>query len=415
MFSRVWLLLLAVGTFAIGTDGYVITGLLPEIGHDLGVSDGDAGQLITVFALTYAIGAPLLAVAIGSWQRKPVLVTSLSVFSLSNACMILVHSYPEMMALRVLAALSAAAFTPAAAAAVPALVPSDQRGRALGTVSAGIAMSTAIGVPLGTLVGGAFGWRTTFLAIAVFTALSAAGLAIWLSPLGAAATAGVRARVAAGRAPGVPSALLVTMLWIAGAFTLLTYLSSVLATLGGIHGGALSIWLAVYGVAAVSGNALGGRAADRLPTSRLTVVSTGGLTIALASFGLLGSLGARGATGAGWALVGLVVWGIFGWSFAPIQQHRLVELAPDSAGVVLSLNGSAIYLGISLGGFLGSIAIGRGGATAVGWTATAIEVCATAAALTLALRAGARTRQEPAMPAPMPDVHDDEETSTLKP
>ncbi|MEU4464795.1 MFS transporter [Streptomyces sp. NPDC024017] len=389
MSTRAWLILLAVGLFAIGTDGYVIAGLLPEMGRDLGVSDSDTGHLVSAFALAYALGAPLLAVALGNLPRRPVLISSLTVFAAANVAAALVDSYETMIVIRVLSGLAAAVFSPGAVAVVPSLVPAEQRGRALSTVSAGIAVSTAVGVPLGTLIGNAFGWRTTFLVVAALGALACLGLVLLLPPLPPNPPADLRTRVAASRTAGVPSALCVTVLWIAGAFTLLTYLSPVLDEVGNVHGTMLSIWLAIYGLAAVTGNHLGGRGADRFPAQRLTVVTTTGLLVALASFGLLGSLGVGGATGAGWAIVGLVTWGIFGWAFAPIQSHRLVQLAPESASVVLSLNSSAIYIGISAGGFLGSAALAEGGAAAVGWTAAAVELLAVLASLAL-LRRSAR-------------------------
>ncbi|WP_150130577.1 MFS transporter, partial [Streptomyces sp. 150FB] len=181
---RVLLLpLLAVGMFAIGTDGYVIAGLLPPMSRDLGVSESAAGQLVTVFALAYAVGAPLLGIAIGGLRRRPVLVGSLTLFAATNVAAALVHSYAAMLAVRVVAALSAAVFTPAAAAVAPELVPVGRRGRALGTIGAGTAVATALGVPLGTLIGGAYGWRATFLAVAALGVPAVVGVVALLPAL----------------------------------------------------------------------------------------------------------------------------------------------------------------------------------------------------------------------------------------
>lgn len=389
--SRFPLVLLAVGVFAIGTDGYVISGLLTNLAHDLRVTEEAAGQLVTVFALTYAIGAPLLGAALGGLRRRSVLVGSLALFAVTNLAAAFVDSYAVMFAVRVAAALSAAVFTPAAAAAAPALVPAERRGRALATVGAGMAVATAVGVPLGTLIGGAFGWRATFFAMAALGAVAAAGTALLLpaeSPAAAAgAGGGLGDRLAVLRAPGVPAALGVSVLWIAGAFTVLTYIGPVLDEVGGVRGAALSLWLLVFGLAAVVGNTLGGRAADRFPTPWLTVVCTAGLTLALASLSVLAALGVRGGAGAAWAAVALAVWGVFGWAFAPVQQHRLVGLVPEASGFVLALNASAIYVGISLGGLLGSAGLGRAGAAGAGWAATSVELLAVAAASAVALRA----------------------------
>ncbi|GAA5106008.1 MFS transporter [Nocardia iowensis] len=384
MSTHARLLLLALGMFALGIDGYVIAGLLPQIGRDLAVTDSAAGQLITVFALVYALCAPLLGILTARQPPRLVLILSLALFAAANVGTSLADSFPVLLAARVAAALAAAAFTPVAAATATALVPEGRRGRALATVASGITVATAVGVPLGTLIGGAFGWRTTFGIVAVLGAVAAAGLLLLLPPVPAPPAAGIGTRLAVARASGVPGALGLTMLWIAGAFTVLTFLSPILDTVGGIRGAALSIWLLIFGLAAVAGNALGGRAADRYPTTRLVVVSTAGLTLALAAFGALASSGAHGSAGAAIAAVALAVWGIFGWSFSPAQQHRLVELAPNAAGIVLSLNASAIYAGISLGSLLGSLALEHAGAAGVGWTATLIELLAVTTAIVLA-------------------------------
>ncbi|WP_378740908.1 MFS transporter [Nocardia brasiliensis] len=384
MSTHARLLLLALGMFALGIDGYVIAGLLPQIGRDLAVTDSAAGQLITVFALAYAVCAPLLGILTARLPPRLVLILSLSLFAVANVVTSLADSYPVILAARVSSALAAAAFTPIAAATATALVPEERRGRALATVASGITVATAVGVPLGTLIGDAFGWRTTFGIIAVLGVGAAAGLALLMPPVQAPPTAGIDSRLAVARARGVPAALGLTTLWIAGAFTVLTFLSPILDTVGGIHDAALSIWLLIFGLAAVVGNALGGRAADRYPTTRLVVVSTGGLTLALATFGALAASGSHGGAGAAIAAVALAVWGIFGWSFSPAQQHRLVELAPNAAGIVLSLNASAIYVGISLGSLLGSLALEHAGAAGVGWTATLIEVLAVTTAIFIA-------------------------------
>ncbi|MFF3228848.1 MFS transporter [Nocardia suismassiliense] len=391
MSTRTLLILLAVGLFAIGTDGYVIAGLLPEVGRDLGVTDSTAGLLITVFALAYAIGAPILGVLTSGVPRRPLLIGSLAVFALMNVGTALADSYSLMMTVRVIAALAAAAFTPACSATAAAIAPEGKRGQALATVAAGISLATAFGVPLGALVGGWFGWRVTFIAVAVLGGIATIGLAKLLPHVDTPPAASLGARVAVAKVRGVPTSLGVTVLWIAGAFTVLTYISPVLEDLGGVRGSALSIWLLIFGLAAVAGNSVGGRLADRFDTTRLAVFSTLGLTVALASFGVLGSLGVHGVAGAIACGVVLAVWGVFGWSFMPIQQHRMVQLAPDEAGVVLSLSASATYIGISLGGFAGSVALAESGVAAVGWTAGGIELCAVLAALAIAVTHRRRT------------------------
>lgn len=243
MSPRARLLLLALGMFALGTDGYVIAGLLPAIAADLGVSVSAAGQLVIVFSLSYAIGAPILGVATTGLPRRPVLVASLAVFALANFAAAAVGSYAGLLLLRVLAAVAAGTFAPAAAAAAASLALPERRGRALALVGGGITVANAVGVPIGLIIGGTLGWRATFLTVAVIGAVAAIGLAVLLPTIHAPRAPGLRDRLAVVRLRGMPRGMLLSGLWIAGAFALLTYISPVLDAIGRIHGSALSIWL----------------------------------------------------------------------------------------------------------------------------------------------------------------------------
>ena len=177
---RLRVLPLAAGTFAIGTGLLVIQGILPEMARDLGVSVGAAGQLVTAFAVAYAVSAPLLSAVAARFDQKRLLGGALIVFALSNVGAALAPSLAPLIVARVVAALSSALFTPNASAAGASLAPPDERGRALALVFGGLSVATVLGVPIGTLIGGAVGWRATFLFVGALGALAAAGLAALL-------------------------------------------------------------------------------------------------------------------------------------------------------------------------------------------------------------------------------------------
>ncbi|WP_150134449.1 MFS transporter [Streptomyces hyaluromycini] len=128
---RLRLLLLALGTFAVGTDGMVTAGILPLVARDLDVSISVAGQMVTVFALAYGILAPVLATATARWPRRHALLTALAVFTAANALTALAPSYGALLGTRVLAAVGAALYTPTASAVATSLVPPERRGRAI--------------------------------------------------------------------------------------------------------------------------------------------------------------------------------------------------------------------------------------------------------------------------------------------
>ncbi|WP_231619101.1 MFS transporter, partial [Nonomuraea sp. SBT364] len=163
--SRVpgWLLALTFTTFAFATDDYVIAGVLPAISDGLGVSEAAGGQLVTAFSLAFALTAPVASVVTASWPRRRLIVGALLLFTAVNWVSALVTSYPVLMGLRVLAAVAAAAVVPAAYAIAASLAPEGRQGRYLALVMGGLTGSLMLGVPIGTWVGGAFGWQATFV------------------------------------------------------------------------------------------------------------------------------------------------------------------------------------------------------------------------------------------------------------
>src|SRR5690625_730226 len=151
--GRARLLGLTLVTFVFGTDDFIIAGILPEIARDQQVSEAAAGQLVTVFSITYALAAPPLAVATARLPRKPLLLAGLVLFAGLNLLTALAPGFAVLMALRVSAALVAAAISPAAFAMAARLAAPEQVGRAVGMVAAGLTISLFVGVPLGSLLG----------------------------------------------------------------------------------------------------------------------------------------------------------------------------------------------------------------------------------------------------------------------
>ncbi|MET1075661.1 MAG: MFS transporter, partial [Umezawaea sp.] len=146
--------LLAAGAFAVGTSGYILSGLLPAVSRELDVSLSTAGQLLTVFALSYAVAAPTLAALTGRWDRRRLLVAALLVSAHRNVLSALAPTSPLLMAARVVSALGAAAYTPAATLVATVLTTPEHRGRAVATVFGGLTFSLILGVPAGSLLGG---------------------------------------------------------------------------------------------------------------------------------------------------------------------------------------------------------------------------------------------------------------------
>ncbi|KRE02112.1 hypothetical protein ASE63_06975 [Bosea sp. Root381] len=378
------LLWLAGGAFAIGTGTLIITGILPDLSAGLRASVDTAGLLITIFALAYAVGSPVLSTLFGKIDRKTVLAGAMAVFGLANLGAALASDFTLVMAARVVMALAAGVYMPAANAVAVALVPAERRGRAIALVTGGMTVSLILGVPFGTAVVGFGGWHLAFLLVALFSLLALAGLLVKLPsglPRGASS---MRERLAVARRGDILLALATTMLWTTGAFTLYTYIAPFLAAHAGIAGPWLGAALVVSGIGSALGNQIGGIASDRFGPERTLIVVLG--VLALALFGAsLAAVTLPPTTAIFVIPVVMLVWSGAGWAGHPSQMSRLAAMAPDATVVALSLNASALYLGNAAGAALGQQTLRNGGTWPLGFVGAACEIAALAV-LVIAMR-----------------------------
>jgi len=371
----VWL---ALGTFATGTESFMIAPLLPGLAADLSVSVTVAGQLVTVYALTYAFSSPLLSAAAGGIGRRKLLLLSMTAFALANVVASTATGYWQLMAARVLLAAAAGLYVPNASALAGAIVSPERRGTALAVVNGGTSVAVALGVPLGAIVGHAFGWRMTFVGVAILAVIATAGLFVGL-PRGVGAglaPPSVRERIAVVRQTPVLVGLLVTTLWATGAYTVYIYLAPYLTYVTGIEGRHVGLVLFIWGVAAVTGLFLGGGFNDRFGPRSVMIPSFALLTLAFISLSVTGSV-LSGTRALAPVLLAVAVWGLSAWAFFPAQQARLMQVAGlKVAPIALSLNASFMYLGFSLGAMLGSFALAHASVTSLGWVGALCEILA---------------------------------------
>ncbi len=170
------LVMLALGMFAMGTDNFVVAGILPSVAESLHTSVSLAGQMVTLYALSYAVMAPVMAAVAGGWPRKLLLVSALGIFVAGNVMSALATDLHTVLLSRVVAGLGAAMFAPTALGVAAALATPERRGRALATVTAGLAGATALGAPIGTFIGGLANWRSTLWFVALLGLVSMVGV-----------------------------------------------------------------------------------------------------------------------------------------------------------------------------------------------------------------------------------------------
>jgi predicted MFS family arabinose efflux permease len=385
------LAVLAAGTFTLGVDGFVLSGLLPSISADLSVSISAAGQLVTIFSITYALGSPIIATLTGSWDRRALLGGGMGLFLLGMAGQALAPSFAVMAAGRAVAAVGAAAFQSNAYVLAGVLAGEQRRARALAAVTAGSMLATVLGVPFGVLLGQWLGWRAVLWTIVALAAVIAA--IVPRLPRAHVPPTTMRARLGTLARPPVLAVLAGTVAVVAPPFLLMSYLPAVLGT--SALGSRLVLVLLAFGIGGVCGNRVVGRLVDGRGALPVLLIGVGGGAVAYAML----------AAAQSWYVPTLVlvfvVGAFYGLTITP-QQHRMFVLAPDVATVALGLNGSAIYLGAALGAALGGITLEVTDASALPAAAGLLSAAAVgliaATAPEWRRRAAAR-RADPAGPA----------------
>ncbi|MFI0978189.1 MFS transporter [Streptomyces sp. NPDC021093] len=346
--------LLALGTFALGVDAYVMAGLLPHVSADLHISASSAGQMVTVFTLCYALGGPVFATLLAKRSAKVVLGVALVVFTIGNALTALAPSLAVLLISRAVAGIGAGVYSPTAAATAAGLTTPERRGRALATVMGGLSIGTVIGVPVGMLLADHMGWRGTLWLITGLGAVALLGIVrlpkIDVSP---PPPLGQRVRaLASGRVTGIVT---VSLLGGIASLGLYTYLAEFLADAAHTDQTVWAMW--AWGAGGIIGSLLIGPVVDR--TRRPFTAVTCVLVLIVASQLVLPAA-AHAAAAA--AIVPLVIWGAAGWAVQVPQQHQLIAAQPQQPTIAVSLNSSAVYLGSGIGSALGGLVLGLGAA-----------------------------------------------------
>jgi DHA1 family inner membrane transport protein len=360
------LAVLFAGAFIMGCAEMLVVGLIDLIAVDLSVTLAAAGALVTANALGLAIGGPLLTFLVTRFDRRHVLIGTTLLFVLGNLLPVLGGDYAVFLVARVLIGAVQGLFIAAAMVTATSIVPPERAGRAMALVISGFATSSALGLPLGTLLGQAVGWRGAFTAVVVLAALILAAAVVLLPSVPTAphvdrngqpvADRGALGQARAAFAPRVLALLGLCAVIFVAIQSALTYVVPYLDRVTGVSGPVVSAYLLAYGVATTVGSMLGGRFADTDARGAL-IVGTIGVTVSLLAWVLFGS----NAVVVFLCVLGM---GLFGMGMAPSLQHRVVSLAGPGAALAASLPASAVNAGIAIGSLAGGAALGVGGVSA---------------------------------------------------
>ncbi|MET7600664.1 Cmx/CmrA family chloramphenicol efflux MFS transporter [Streptomyces sp. NPDC005481] len=377
--------ILGLSVFALGTSEFMLSGLLPPIADDMGVTIPQAGLLISAFAIGMVVGAPLLAVATLRLPRRTTLLALITVFGLGQVAGALAPTYGVLFASRVVSALACAGFWAVGAAVAVAMVPATARARALAVMIGGLSIANVLGVPAGAFLGEHLGWRSAFWAVGAASAVALAGVATLIPriPLPDEKPR-LKRELRIYRDPQVLLSVTVTALAAGGVFCAFSYLAPLLTDVAGLDDGWVPTVLALFGVGALIGTTIGGRFAD----AHLFGVLVSGITastVVLAALALLGQYPVA-------AVVLSFVLGVTCFYTAPALNSRMFDVAsaaPTLAGATVT---ASFNLGNTGGPWLGGTVIDAGlGYAATAWAGAALTVAGLAVVL-VSLRLHRRTR-----------------------
>ena len=361
------ILALALGGFGIGVTEFAAMGLLRSIADGFGISEPQAGTVISAYALGVVVGAPLLTVWTSRWRRRTLLMVLMVLFTVGNVSAAFAPTLETLVAARFLAGIPHGAYFGVASLVAASLAGAGKQARAVAQVLLGLSVANVIGVPIATWLGEAAGWQSAFLAVGVIGALTVVAILVVVPEPTGGVVVRAREELAALARPQILATLAVGAVGFGGMFAVYTYIQWTMVDVAGIRPGWMPAVLAVYGLGMVAGNLLGGVAADR-DLDRGLVVIASVMTVVLALF-------AVAAYHPVTALVGLFMVGTTGSALVPGLQSRLMKYAGRGQTLAAALNHSALNAANALGAWLGGVVIALG----FGYTSPALAGAALAA------------------------------------
>jgi MFS transporter, DHA1 family, inner membrane transport protein len=346
------LLALALASFGIGTTEFVIMGLLPDVAGDLGVTIPQAGLLVTGYALSVAFGSPFLAVATARMDRRKALLLLIGIFILGNLLCALAPNYALLMAARIVTALCHGAFFGLGAVVAATLVPEQKKAQAIAMMFAGLTLANVLGVPFGTALGEAVGWRDTFWAVVVIGFAAAVALYAWLPRNMPTPRMKLMHEARSLGSTQVILAMLISVVVSASLFGVFTYITPILESVTLISPHEVTLMLLLFGIGLTAGNFLGGWLGDwKLMPSVIGILA---LLIPVLSLFTLTSASLVPAA------VTIFCWGVLAFALISPLQMRVVNEAAQAPNLASTLNQGAFNLGNAAGAWIGGLALTNG-------------------------------------------------------
>ncbi|MET3546614.1 MULTISPECIES: MFS transporter [Paenibacillus] len=342
--------ILAIACFVTGMVELIVGGMLDLVSSDLHISVSTAGQLITLYSVVFAVSGPVLLAAASRVERKLLYQCALLVFIAGNVLSVVSPNFTMMVIARILSAASAALITVLSITMASQMAEPAYRARAIGVIFMGVSGSLVLGVPVGMMLGNAFGWRAPFVMISILAVISFIAVQIFITKTPPSETVPLRKQLASLKNGKIIFGQLITILMLTGHLTLYAYLTPFLQETLHLSPSMLSLFYFIFGIAAVLGGGAGGWVTDRFGPEKsiLTIVSVFAVAMVLMPVSTVSVYV---------CLIVMIVWSMLSWSISPSMQSYLIKAAPESPDIQQSLNSSASHIGIALGSAIGGMVI----------------------------------------------------------
>lgn len=345
---------LTISAFGIGTTEFVIVGLLPTVATDMNISIPSAGLLVSLYAVGVAIGAPVLTALTAKLPRKLLLISLMGLFIAGNGLASIAPGYFTLVLARIVTGFAHGVFFSIGATIAAALVPVEKRASAIAIMFAGLTVAIVTGVPLGTFIGQHFGWRATFIGVALLGVIGMVSAMVLVpNNLKNEKSASIRSLAKVLSNKHLLLAYLMTALGYGGTFVAFTYLSPILQEITGLSENAVSLILLLYGVAIAIGNIVGGKVSNKNPLKALLwMFALQALVLLVFTFTAPYTV---------LSLVTLFILGALSFSNVPGLQLYVVQLAekhlPGTEDVASAFNIASFNIGIALGAYVGGLVV----------------------------------------------------------
>lgn len=344
------LLALAASIFITILTETLPAGLLLPISGDLRITEAKAGQLVTAYAIGSLVAAIPLSVATRAWDRRPLLMSAICAFMITNLVTALSSNYLIILGVRFLAGMSAGLLWSIVAGYAARLVAPEIKGRAIAVAMVGTPVALSLGLPASTFLGEVMGWRNVFITMSAASVL----LLLWIRvKLPNLPGQDVRTKLTVGRVfalPGIKAILLALFTFVLAHNILYTYIAPFVAPSGLAND--LSRVLLVFGVCSLVSIVVVGAKVDK-KLRLLTLGST--VLFVLAAAGLASGLGGQAAIYAA-----VAAWGLGYGGSATLFQTAMANSAGPDIDVAQAMTVVAWNLSIGGGGAIGGLLLGLG-------------------------------------------------------